>query len=147
MNALPRIDTQTFNRALVGFDRLFDTFESRFANQLSSNYPPYNVIKLNEREYQVEIAVAGFKKEEISVEIDGELLTVKGSVSATDSDVSVKHYLHRGLSSRDFVRQFTLAEHIKVRTASIQNGILTVNLERVVPDEMKPKLIDIVEIK
>lgn len=146
MNALSRIDTQSLNRALVGFDRLFDSFESRFANQLSSNYPPYNVVKIDENQYQVEIAVAGFKKEEISVEVDGELLIIKGSTSQSE-DASPKQYLHRGLSSRDFVRQFSLAEHIKVQTASIQNGILSVVLERIIPEEMKPKLIDIVEIK
>lgn len=144
-NALTRFDTQALNRALVGFDRLFDTFESRFANQLSNNYPPYNVVKTDEDHYQVEIAVAGFTKDEVSVEVEGEFLTIKGSASKTES--TTKQYLHKGLSSRDFVRQFTLAEHMIVKGASIQDGILRVDIERFIPEEKKPRLIDIVEVK
>ena len=146
MNALTRLDTQSLNRALVGFDRLFDTFESRFANQLSTNYPPYNVVKTDEDHYQIEIAVAGFKKEEVSVEVEGEFLTIKGS-SNTASESTNKQYLHKGLSSRDFVRQFTMAEHMVVSGASIQDGILRVNISRVIPEEKKPRIIDILEVK
>ena len=146
MNALTRFDTQALNRALVGFDRLFDTFESRFANQLSTNYPPYNVVKTDDDHYLIEIAVAGFKKDEVTVEVEGEFLTIKGS-SNPNSEASARQYLHKGLSSRDFVRQFTLAEHMVVKGASIQDGILRVEIARVIPEEKKPRLIDIVEVK
>lgn len=145
MNALTRFDTQALNRALVGFDRLFDNFETRFANQLTTNYPPYNVIKTDQDNYHVEIAVAGFKREEITVEVENETLTIKGEKNRSEED-SVQ-YLHRGLSARNFVRQFDLAEHMVVKGASIQDGILSVDIERVIPEEKKPRLIEIVEVK
>ena len=140
-----RFDTSALNRALVGFDRLFDTFETRFANQLSTNYPPYNVIKTDENTYFVELAIAGFKKEEIQIEVEHETLTVKGERTREESETT--QYLHRGLSQRNFDRKFQLAEHMLVKGAVIQDGILTVRLEREVPEEKKAKLIDIVEIK
>ncbi len=146
MNALTRFDTQALNRALVGFDRLFDTFDSRFANQLNTNYPPYNVVKTDDDHYSVEVAVAGFKKGEISVEVDNDQLTIKGE-SATPNESTARQYLHKGLSSRDFVRQFTLAEHMIVKGAEIQDGILTISIVRELPEDKKPRLIDIVEVK
>ena len=145
MNALARIDTQALNRALVGFDRMFDTFESRFANQLASNYPPYNILKADNDNYIIEVAVAGFKKDEITVEVDQDQLVIKGQKSETANTTTV--YMHRGLSARDFVRQFTLAEHMVVNGATIQDGVLQVNIQRIVPEELKPRLIDIVEVK
>ena len=145
MNALTRIDTQALNRALVGFDRMFDTFESRFANQLASNYPPYNILKADNDNYIIEIDVAGFKKDEITVEVDQDQLVIKGQKSETVNATTV--YMHRGLSARDFVRQFTLAEHMIVNGATIQDGVLQVIIERVIPEELKPRLIDIVEVK
>ncbi len=146
MNALTRFDTQALNRALVGFDRLFDTFDSRFANQLNTNYPPYNVVKTDDDHYSVEVAVAGFKRDEITVEVDGDQLTIKGE-SSTSNESTARQYLHKGLSSRDFVRQFTLAEHMIVKGAEIQDGILSIVIERVIPEDKKPRLIDIVEVK
>ena len=145
MNPLSRFDTQALNRALVGFDRMFDNFETRFANQINNNYPPYNVVKTDENNYFVELAVAGFKKSEISVEVENDYLTIKGERARTD-DVE-QQYLHRGLSARDFVRQFQLAEHMVVKGAAIQDGILTVQLERLIPEEKKARLVDIVEVK
>lgn len=146
MNSVTRFDTQALNRALVGFDRMFDTFESRFANQLNSNYPPYNVIKTDEDHYEIEVAVAGFGRKEITVEVEQDQLTIKGEHSGEKNSEAIQ-YLHRGLSARGFVRQFTLAEHMVVKGATIQDGILKVSLERVVPEEKKPRLIDIVEVK
>lgn len=142
---LTRFDTQALNRALVGFDRLFDGFETRFANQLSTNYPPHNIVKTDDTHYVIEIAVAGFKKNEIAVEIEQEMLTVRGSCETNES--SLRQYLHRGLSSRDFERSWQLAEHMVVQGAEIQDGILTINLEYVIPEEKKARIIDIVEVK
>ena len=143
---LTRFDTTALNKALVGFDRLFDTFETRFANQLSTNYPPHNIIKTDDTHYQIEIAIAGFKKNEISIEVEQEILTVKGE-SETSNENTVKQYLHRGLSSRSFVRSWQLAEHMVVNGAEIKDGILTISLEYVIPEEKKARVIDIVEVK
>jgi molecular chaperone IbpA len=144
--SLTRFDTSALNKALVGFDRLFDTFETRFANQLTTNYPPHNIVKTDDTHYQIEIAVAGFKKHEISIEVEQEILTVKGESEST-IDTSERQYLHRGLSSRSFIRSWQLAEHMVVNGAEIKDGILTINLEYIIPEEKKARVIDIVEVK
>ena len=146
MTQLTRFDTQALSRALVGFDRLFDTFETRFANQLTNNYPPHNVVKTDDTHYEIEIAVAGFKKHEIAVEIEQDILTVRGS-SETPNESATRQYLHRGLSSRNFERSWQLAEHMVVRGAEIKDGILTISLEYVIPEEKKARVIDVVEVK
>jgi molecular chaperone IbpA len=149
MTQVSRFDTNSLaqlNRALVGFDRLFDGFESRFANQLSTNYPPHNVVKLDETRYAIEIAVAGFKRDEINVEIEQEVLTVRGA-SDIQNESTGRQYLHRGLSSRDFERSWQLAEHMIVEGAEMKDGILTVSLKYVIPEEKKARVIDIVEVK
>jgi molecular chaperone IbpA len=141
-----RFDTTALNKALVGFDRLFDTFESRFANQLSTNYPPHNIVKTDDTHYQIEIAVAGFKRHEINVEVEQDMLTVRGESEVT-GETSTRQYLHRGLSSRSFVRSWQLAEHMVVNGAEIKDGILTISLEYIIPEEKKARIIDIVEVK
>jgi len=146
MTQVTRFDTAALNKALVGFDRLFDTFETRFASQLSTNYPPHNIIKTDETHYQIEIAVAGFKKDEINVEVEQDMLTVRGE-SITPSESMEIVYLHRGLSKRNFARSWQLAEHMIVNGAEIKDGILTITLEYVIPEEKKARVIDIVEIK
>jgi molecular chaperone IbpA len=143
---LTRFDTTALNKALVGFDRLFDTFETRFGNQLSTNYPPHNIVKTDDTHYQIEIAVAGFKKHEISVEVEQDMLTVKGE-SESSTDTNTRQYLHRGLSSRNFLRSWQLAEHMVVNGAEIKDGILTISLEYIIPEEKKARVIDIVEVK
>jgi molecular chaperone IbpA len=145
MNQLARFDTTALNRALVGFDRIFDDMERRFANQVSNNYPPYNVAKLQENLYEIEMAVTGFEKDEIKVTVENNELTVEGRRNKNE-DTTVE-FLHRGLALRDFERTFTLAEHMKVVSATIKNGVLQVRIERIVPEEMKPRVIDIVEVK
>jgi molecular chaperone IbpA len=145
MTQLQRFDTQALNRALVGFDRIFDDMERRFSNQISNNYPPYNVAKLQENLYEIEMAVTGFEKDEIKVTVEQNELTIIGERDKND-DVTVE-FLHRGLALRDFERKFTLAEHMKIVSATIKNGILQIRIERKIPEEMKPRVIDIVEIK
>jgi molecular chaperone IbpA len=142
-NALTRLDA--LNRALIGFDTMFDTMERRFANQLSNNYPPHNIIKTDENQYEIQVAVTGFDKSEISVTVENNVLVIRGE-SQTEEDLTVQ-YLHRGLASRDFNREFPLAEHIEVTGAEIKNGMLIVKLIRNVPESAKPKVIDIVEVK
>ena len=132
-------------RSLIGFDTLFNEIERRFVNQISTNYPPHNVIKVDENQYEIQLAVTGFDKSEISVQVENNVLMVKGESTTVGYDET--QYLHRGLATRDFVRQFPLAEHIEVRGAEIKNGMLIVKLERLIPESAKPKIIDIVEVK
>jgi molecular chaperone IbpA len=146
-NALQRIEA--LNRALVGFDTMFDTMERRFSNSVgNNNYPPHNILKTGENQYEIQIAVTGFKKSEIAVTVESNVLTVRG-----EGEESIRHedpeivYLHRGLATRDFAREFPLAEHIEVKGAQIENGMLVIKLVRNIPESAKPKVIDIVDIK
>ena len=141
MNAITRFDTAALNRALVGFDRMFDTFEHRFQNQIQNNYPPHNVLKIDENNYAIELAVAGFQKSEVTVKVDQDELIITGQRTESQ-DVE---YLHRGLSARDFTKSFTLAEYMVVKGAVIKDGILRIDLERQLPEALQPRLIDIVE--
>jgi molecular chaperone IbpA len=145
MTQLTRYDVNALSKALVGFDRIFDDMERRFANQISSNYPPFNIAKVAENLYDIAIAVTGFDKDEIAVQVEANELTVKAE--RKNSDNPEPEYLHRGLALRDFERTFTLAEHMKVKKAEIKNGILLIQVEREIPEELKPRVIDIVEIK
>ena len=145
MNQLTRYDVGALSKALVGFDRIFDDMERRFANQISSNYPPFNIAKVGENLYDISIAVTGFDKDEIAVQIEANELTVRGQRKSSDNPDA--EYLHRGLALRDFEKTFTLAEHMKVRKAEIKNGILLIQIEREIPEELKPRVIDIVEVK
>ena len=145
MTQLQRYDTTALSRAIIGFDRMFDDMERRFANQLSTNYPPYNIAKVSENLYEISIAVTGFEKSEITVQVENNELTVRGE--RNNADAQEVEYLHRGLALRDFERTFALAEHVKVRKAEIKNGILLIQLEREIPEELKPRIIDIVEVK
>lgn len=140
MNQLVRFDTNALNKALLGFDEIFNNFENRFANQLNNNYPPYNIIKQDENQYQLEIAVTGFTKDEITVEIDQNQLIVKG---VNGRDTTKAEYLHRGLALRDFSRSWTLAEHMEVDEGNIKNGVLTITLKRVIPEALKPRVLKI----
>jgi molecular chaperone IbpA len=139
MNQLSRIDTETLNRALIGFDSMFNNFERRFANNVSNNYPPHNVVKVDENNYEIQVAVTGFNKEEVTVELDQNILIVTAGKPQEEERV----YLHRGLAQRNFVKQFPLADHIEVRGAEQKNGVLTIKLERVIPEALKPRRIEI----
>ena len=138
MNQLRTIDTAhlaNLNRALVGFDRYFN---GHFANT-NGNYPPHNIVKYDETHYGIEVAVAGFSKEEITVEVDQDQLTVKGrKLNQADSRFE---YLHRGLAARDFEQTFTLAEYMEVKAAEVKDGMLVIEIERVVPEALKPRQI------
>lgn len=145
-NALHRIEA--INRALIGFDTMFDQMERRYGNSINNNYPPHNILKTGENQYEIQIAVTGFEKSEISVSVESNVLTVKG-----EGAESVRHenpeivYLHRGLATRDFAREFPLAEHIEINGAEIKNGMLIIKLIRNIPESEKPRIIDIVEVK
>ena len=128
------------HRQTIGFDRMFDELHRTFANSRTDNYPPHNVVKLDDTHYVIEVAVAGFAENEIDVELKDNVLTVKGEQTKKENEIE---YLHKGISARNFVRTFPLAEHIEVRGATVNNGILSVALEMVVPEENKPKKIAI----
>jgi len=143
MNQLARLDA--LNRALIGFDSMFDTLERRFQNQLTTNYPPFNVLKRSEDSYEIQIAVTGFEKDEIAVEVEQNQLTIRGASNEEIIDPSL--YIHRGLATRDFEKTFTLAEHMEVKGAEIKNGMLMIKVIRNLPESAKPRVIDIVEVK
>ena len=138
---LHTLDLPSLHRHAIGFDNLFKQLNRTFANSKSDgNYPPHNVVKLDDTHFVIELAVAGFAEAEIDVELKENVLTVKGERVKPESDVE---YLHRGISARNFTRTFPLAEHIEVRGATVQNGILAIALEQVVPEEQKAKKIQI----
>jgi len=128
----------------IGFESVLDEL-LRINAQQASNYPPYNLIQLTEDTFSIEVAVAGFKEGEIDVLMEKNLLTVKGAKK--DGQPENIEYLHRGISARSFERTFPLSQYIEVKGAIIRDGILTIDLERIVPDEDKPKSIAISYIK
>ena len=121
----------------IGFDRTLQLLE-RADTHSSSNYPPYNIVKIDEENFQIEMAVAGFDKKEVSISKEKEKLIIEG-----EQDTESKEYVHQGLASRSFKRSFTLADDIIVNGADMKNGILVVSLERIVPEEDKPQEIKI----
>ena len=136
-NAISRIDA--LNRALIGFDTMFDTMERRFANQLSNNYPPHNIVRIDDNHYAIQLAVAGFSESELDIEYKENVLTVRGEQKQKDE----YEYLHRGISARNFTRHFTLADNVEVKGATVINGILAISLEHIVPEEQKAQKIAI----
>jgi molecular chaperone IbpA len=123
------------SRALVGFDRYFNS-----PNHVNGNYPPHNIVKYNDTHYGIEVAVAGFTKDEITVEVDQDQLMITGKKATSVEGVE---YLHRGLAARDFEQQFTLAEYMEVRGAEVKDGMLKIEIERIVPEALKPRQITI----
>lgn len=131
-------------RSTVGFDRFNDLFESALSNNLEAvpNYPPYNIEKYGEDNYSITIAVAGFKDNDIEIIADGDTLTISGKIIEEKKDDNTE-YLYKGIATRSFERKFSIADHVKVVSASLEDGLLKVELEREVPEELKPKVIPI----
>lgn len=128
---------------LVGFDRIFDRMHT--LNSLQSkqgNYPPYNIVKTGDNRYDVEIAVAGFEEDEISITVEDGVMTVTGS-SKIKEEEGEYDYIHKGIATRDFTRTFTLADTVEVRGAELHSGILSIILENVIPEHKKPRTIAI----
>ena len=136
--SLRSLDIPSIHKFGIGFDNMFDEL-MRMNSQQSLNYPPYNIVKNTEDSFFIEVAVSGFSEGEIEVNLDNRVLTIKGQ----KKEDLVAEYLHKGISTRDFVREFTLAEHVEVINASQKDGILSIQLERIVPEEKKPKAIAI----
>ena len=142
MTRLTTLDLPNFHRATIGFDRLFNEMETRFANSASNGYPPYNIAQINEDEYMISLAVAGFGMDNLEITKDGNILKVEGTSPKGDETVN---YLHKGIGGRNFRKEFTLADHVEVQNANLELGMLNIHLVREVPEELQPKRIKITD--
>ncbi|MGZ6018679.1 MAG: Hsp20 family protein [Phenylobacterium sp.] len=133
------IDFSPLYRSVVGFDRLADLLDTAAADS-AAGYPPYNIERTDENAYRVEIAVAGFRPEELSIEVKENLLTVTGRKAANDEP---RRFLHRGLAERNFERRFQLADYVVVTEAALADGLLSIALKRELPEALKPRQIAI----
>ena len=136
-------DFSPLYRSAVGFDRLARQLESAARSSQENGWPPYNIETTGENAYRIEIAVAGFKPDELNLEVKENLLTVTGRKTANDDAGAERTYLHRGLAERDFERRFQLADYVVVKGAALANGLLTVELKRELPEALKPRSIEI----
>jgi molecular chaperone IbpA len=128
-------------RSTVGFDRLFQLLDSAGGVESeASTYPPYNIERKSENEYRISMAVAGFTKDEIDIQVKEQSLTIKGEKKADDKD---RQFLHRGIAARSFERRFQLADHVEVTGADLRDGLLHVDLVRNVPERLKPRTVQI----
>src|SRR5690606_23760001 len=128
------LDFAPLFRSSIGFDRIFDLLDSASRVDAIDNWPPYDIVKSGEDTYRITMAVAGFSADDLNVVHEPNLLTVSGSKSGQEE----AQYLHRGIAGRAFQRRFELADHVKVVDANLENGLLTINLVRELPEEMRP---------
>lgn len=129
-------------RSTVGFDRLADMLDSMSQFDSGVSYPPYNIERTEENHYRISLAVAGFAEKELSVEVKDGVLSVQGKREEKELPQQ-KHYLYQGIAGRTFERRFQLAENVEVKGAGLENGLLHIDLERMVPEEKKPRRITI----
>ena len=134
------IDFTPLYRSVVGFDRLAAMLDAASTAADSNGYPPYNIETIGEDAYRIEMAVAGFKPDELNIEVKENLLTVQGRKPANDES---RRFLHRGLAERNFERRFQLADHVVVEDAGLADGLLTISLKRELPEALKPRTIEI----
>ena len=135
-------DFAPFRRSTVGFDRLFDMLENSNASQGQENYPPFDLIRLGDNDYRIELAVAGFKPDEIDITAQQNVLLVTGR-KKEESGEKENNYIYRGIATRSFERRFALADHIQVKGADMKDGLLAIELVREIPEAMKPRKISI----
>ena len=141
MTKITSFDLTPLYRNSVGIDSLFDRITSQIDAASGANYPPYDIVKVADNQYEIRVAAAGFVREDINVEYHEGKLTITGS---RQSEVKQEvEYLHHGISNRSWVRSFTLADYVEVKSAVMRDGILLVSLERMVPESMKPRRIEI----
>ncbi|WP_299084341.1 Hsp20 family protein [uncultured Paraglaciecola sp.] len=142
------IDLSPLYRSFIGFDHLASMADTASRNEKQSTYPPYNIELLAEDKYRITMAIAGFAKDEVNIEVHENTLRVIGTKTAAKpaeapSNKEERKFLHKGISERNFERKFQLGDHVKVLTADLENGLLHVDLERVVPESKKPRKIQI----
>ena len=141
MTRLQTLNIPNLHRASIGFDQMFNELERSFANTPNSQgYPPYNIAQINDDEYMISIAVAGFGMDNLDITKDGKILRIEGTSPKGDEEVN---YLHNGIGGRNFRREFTLADHVDVANANLELGMLNVHLTREIPEALKPKTIKI----
>ena len=129
----------------VGFDSIFEEFDRMLESteRYNSNYPPYNIHRLNDTDYKIEIALAGYSKDDIELELKENTLTIRNKTKEKVINENGNGVIHKGISTRQFERSFTISEDIKVKNAELKNGLLNIDLERIIPEEKKSRLIDI----
>lgn len=134
------VDFSPLYRSVVGFDRLAALLDAAASSESASGYPPYNIERTGENAYRIEIAVAGFRPEELNIEVKENLVTVQGRKAANDEP---RRFLHRGLAERNFERRFQLADYVVVTDAQIADGLLSISLKRELPEQLKPRQVPI----
>ena len=142
---LRSFDIPALTKFGIGFDNMFDELMRVSAQQSSTNYPPYDIVQVNDDEYTISVAVAGFGYDDLSVTKDKKVLVIEGKHSreTVENEDSTAKYLHKGISERSFRREFQLADHVEITGAHLELGILSVHLKREIPEEAKPKTIAI----
>lgn len=140
MTRYTTLNLPQFHKATIGFDRMFDELEKTFANAKATAYPPYNIVQINDDEFMISVAVAGFAMADLDIVKDKNILRIEGTSPESDEEVE---YLHKGIGARNFRREFTLADHVEVESASLELGMLNIHLKREVPEELQPKQIEI----
>jgi len=142
---LRSFDIPAIHKFGIGFDNMFDELMRVSAQQSTTNYPPYNIVQVNEDEYMISVAVAGFGPDNLSVTKDKKFLIIEGKHSAetVESPDATYTFLHKGISERSFRREFQLADHVEISNAHLELGILSIHLRREVPEEARPKAIAI----
>ena len=142
---LRSFDIPAIHKFGIGFDNMFDELMRVNAQQSSTNYPPYDIVQVNDDEYMISVAVAGFGYDDLSVTKDKKILVIEGKHSreTVENEDSTAKYLHKGISERSFRREFQLADHVEITGAHLELGILSIHLKREIPEEAKPKTIAI----
>ena len=142
---LRSFDIPALTKFGIGFDNMFDELMRVNAQQSSTNYPPYDIVQVNDDEYMIAVAVAGFGYDDLSVTKDKKILVIEGKHSreTVENEDSTAKYLHKGISERSFRREFQLADHVEITGAHLELGILSIHLKREIPEEDKPKTIAI----
>jgi molecular chaperone IbpA len=135
-------DFAPYRRSTVGFDRLFDMLENSAPSNGGESYPPFDLIKTGENDYRIELAIAGFRPNEIDITAQQNVLIVSGK-KKDESEEKGSDYIYRGIAMRSFERRFALADHIQVKGADMKDGLLAIELAREIPESMKPRKIDI----
>lgn len=140
------LDTSYFDRYFVGADKLVKSLQDNaewLANNAAASYPPFNLKKVEDNKYVIEMAVAGFAKQDIELTLEDNKLVIKGNTASNNDEATA--YLHKGIADRAFTRQFTLADNVEINNANLINGMLKIWLEHVIPESKKPKKIDIAD--
>lgn len=136
-------DIPAFHKFGIGFDNMFDELLRVNAQQSNNNYPPYNIVQINEDEFMISIAVAGFGHNNLTVTKEKNFLIIDGTHSTNTVNTNTINYPHRGISERNFRREFQLADHVEITNAHLELGILNLYLKREVPEAQKPRSIQI----